>query len=120
MPLLSQSPTETQPGLQFSQAMESIPGRLDLYEDRLRMLETELKVNTDLTFQSSEFMKENRETLVEIKDLLMTAKTFFKFCRGFGTGVKWLGGVAAGLAAIWGLIYAVGYALMHAGKMPPP
>lgn len=58
-------------------------------DTRLSALETELAANS--------------VTTGEVRDILQVAKTGLKVIGGIGTFVKWIGGIAAGLAALWGL-----------------
>lgn len=45
----------------------------------------------------------NSTTTAEVRDILQVAKAGLKVIGGVGTFVKWVGSIAAGLAALWGL-----------------
>lgn len=91
------------------------------YEKRLMVLEVS---NNLLTDQMAELLVELRDlrrtgdsrlgsletglaansvTTSEVRDILQVAKTGLKVIGGIGTFVKWVGGVAAAVAALWGL-----------------
>lgn len=80
--------------------LASIKRRLDAGSKRMRKIEDEMAINTEIT--------------TEIRDLLAAAKLGFKVLGYLGSGVKWVGSIAAAVGAIWTLAQA----FLHIG--PPP
>lgn len=93
----------------------------DSYAERIRVLEVSNRLLSD---QMAELLVEVRDlrrtgdtrlssleaglaansgTTEEVRDILQVAKAGLKVIGGIGTFVKWVGGIAAGLAALWGL-----------------
>lgn len=64
-------------------------------------IRAELKSNTEVT-------AEIKEMTAEMVDLFTAAKGFFKMAGWIGTGIKWVSGVAAALAALW-LVFKGGF-----------
>lgn len=100
-------------------SIPTVPG--DSHADRIRILEVSNRLLTD---QMAELLLEvrdlrrqgdsrfgsleaelasNSETTAEVRDILQVAKAGLRVIGGLGTFVKWVGGIATGLAAAWGL-----------------
>jgi hypothetical protein len=80
--------------------MALIDERLAAGDERMRKIETELTRNTDAT--------------TEVLDLLTAAKGAFRVFGAIGAGARWVGGIAAALIAVWGLLFAI----THGGRPP--
>ena len=78
--------------------LEEIHQRLKAGDERMAGLERQVAENTALT-------RENTAITRDIKDLLDAARLGFKVLGGLGVFIKWAGGIAAGLAALWALIH---------------
>lgn len=94
---------------------------VESYAERIKVLEMSNRVLTDqmaeLLVEVREFRRAgdsrlgsleaelaaNSETTAEVRDILQVAKAGLKVIGGIGTFVKWVGGIAGGLAAAWGL-----------------
>lgn len=83
--------------------LEEIRERLKAGDDRMAGLEEQVAENTALT-------RENTAITRDIKDLLDAARMGFKVLGGLGVFIKWAGGIAAGLGALW--------AIFHQGPKP--
>lgn len=83
--------------------LEEINQRLDSGDIRMSSIESQVAENTALT-------RENTAITLEIKELLDAARMGFKVLGGLGTFIKWAGGIAAGLGALW--------AIFHQGPKP--
>lgn len=81
-------------------AQQGVEARLREGDGRMTELATELAKNTEVT--------------TEVRDLVAAFKGGFKLAGWFGTGMKWL----AGLAAAGVSIYTAFYAATHGGKLP--
>lgn len=68
----------------------AITKRLDAGSTRMKRIESDLHQNTAITQQ--------------IHDLVITAKAFFKILGYLGSGLKWLGIIAAAAVSIWGAV----------------
>lgn len=78
----------------------AINKRLDAGSTRMKKIESDLQANTVITQQ--------------IHDLIVTARAFFKVLGFLGSGMKWLGIIAAAAVSIWGAIQA-----FKSGGPPP-
>lgn len=85
--------------------MTRIPA-LPTTEDRLQSIEERLQRGADRMDEMQEELSANTTVTTEVRDLLQTAKGGLKVLGWIGSFVKWAGGIAAGLAAIWALLQA--------------
>lgn len=108
---MSETPHVTEAQLDLAELLRrfaAIEARLERGDKRMGAIETDLRANTAAT-------QAQTETLTEVRKLLETGRAAFRLADWFGKGVRWLGGIAAAVAAIWAAIYA----LTHGGKPPP-
>jgi hypothetical protein len=68
--------------------------------ERMAAIERELQNNTQVTR--------------EVRELMELGRNGFKVLGWFGVAAKWVGSLAAAVAAVWALVYAA----MHGGKPP--
>lgn len=80
--------------------MAAIDERLANGDARMGKIEAELTRNTEAT--------------EEVRDLLAAAKGAFRVLGGIGAVARWVGGIAAAIVALWGLLYAI----THGGRPP--
>lgn len=73
--------------LDVQKAMDQVNDRLDKGQERMDSIEAMLAQNTSVT--------------TEIKDILDTAKGFFKVTGKIGTFIKWALGIATAVLAFW-------------------
>ena len=84
-------------------------GRIESTIEELRttMLETNLRFeaklddNSRTTSEAASAAKDTAETVVEIKDILMLAKSFIRIMGITGTLIKWGGGIITAIAGVW-------------------
>ena len=84
-------------------------GRIESTIEELRttMLETNLRFeaklddNSRTTSEAASAAKDTAETVVEIKDILMLAKSFIRIMGYVGTVIKWGGGIITAIAGVW-------------------
>lgn len=75
-------------------AHEALVAAIDAMQNEQREFRAELRKNSELTAKINEMTE-------EMVDLFAAAKGAFKVLGWIGTGVKWIGGVAAALGALW-------------------
>lgn len=80
-------------------------------EDRLWKA---LSIQSERMDKFERAMEENTGMTRDIRDLMLTARTGFKVLGWVGTGARWVGGIAAAIAAVYSLIYII----MHGGQPP--
>lgn len=99
---MSFDPAETQAERRrtYDDDIAEIKRRLDGGSARMDKLETAIATNTSMT--------------AEVLEAIQAAKAGFRALGWLGTGVRWLGGIAAAGVAI----YAAAYALLHGGVPP--
>lgn len=85
---------------QFDAALQAIEERLVSGTQRMDAIETAMRSNTAM--------------VQEVLDIMSTAKAGLRALGWLGTGVRWLGGVAAACAALWAL-----YQSIRNGAPPP-
>lgn len=78
----------------------SIEQRLADGDRRMSDMQTELSANTAVT--------------TEVRDMLQTVRGGLRVLGWFGAAVKWVGGIATGLAALWAVLQAA----LHNGQLP--
>lgn len=84
------------------------------FADRLTAVEACLAQGTERMGAMQHELTANTATTEEVRDILGAAKGFFRFASAAGTVLKWVGGIAGAIAAI----YTGWHMLMHGGKPP--
>lgn len=85
---------------ELSLAQQGVNTRLKDGDAKMTLLAEELAKNTEVT--------------TEVRDLVAAFKGGFKMAGWFGTGIKWVAGIAAAFVSI----YTAFYAVTHGGKLP--
>lgn len=78
------------PNQSTEQRLAAIEARLARGDARMGRIETSIESNTAAT--------------LEVRDLLGTFKAGMRFLGWLGNGFKWLGALAAAIAAIWSVL----------------
>lgn len=81
-------------------ALRAIEARLVAGTERMDALEDAMRRNTAMTAS-------NTALIQEVLDIMSTAKAGFRALGWLGTGMRWLGGVAAACAALWALYQSI-------------
>lgn len=102
----------------------SLEERVMVIERRQSAYEAKLVENTAITCETKKTVEGLKETvdaaktdLSELLDIFRGAKTGVKIFGKIGSGVKWIGGIAASLWAIWLIAKAI---IDYQASLPPP
>lgn len=76
--------------------------RMRAMDSRFDVVEQALVVGGDRMGRIEEKLDANTETTREVRELLETGRALFRFASGFGRVARWLAGLVAAGAAIWG------------------
>lgn len=79
--------------------------RLRAMDSRFDAIERSLDVGSDRMRRIEEKLDANTGTTEEVRDLLDSGRALFRFASGFGRAVRWLAGLVAAIAAIWGAVH---------------
>lgn len=93
----------------IGQQFYSIEERLEAGDKRMAALESELKAARDELARNSEITQ-------EIRDILAAVRLGLRVLGGIGQLVKWLGALAAAVAAIYGAWQAITKGLQFPSK----
>lgn len=66
-----------------------------------RRFEEKLDANSTTTSEAASAAKDTAETVVEIKDILMLAKSFIRIMGITGKLITWGGGIITAIAGVW-------------------
>lgn len=98
--LLTSHHTLSEQIAELALAQQGVNTRLKDGDAKMTLLAQELAKNTEVT--------------TEVRDLVTAFKGGFKIAGWFGTGLKWIAGIAAAFLSI----YTAFYAVTHGGKLP--
>lgn len=98
---------------EIQQLKDDVDSRFKKGATRMDTLEELIDENRKAHAANAKALAENTQITKEIKDTFDAVKGGFKVLGWIGYAVKWIGGIAGGLAAI----YALYYTITHGG--PP-
>lgn len=81
--------------------------RVEDLEQRMRRVEITLKAVDEAVAQNTRITLENKELNQQIFELVSIARSTWRFLILVGNVIKWLGGLAVGIAALWALWYSI-------------
>ena len=85
--------------------LEKCRERMQGFEDRISAMENRISVMEEHSAENARQVNEIKGATCELLEILNACKGGLKVLGWFGAALKWVGGIAAAIAGIYGLIH---------------